>query len=204
MEQLLIVNSILIWLVLLLNLFLIIAVIRRVNLISEITDESGNRMVRLNKEFLEVGQPAPDFTAETLKGSPVTMASYVGRKVGFIFLSPGCSPCREAIPTLEALGPQAKRYGVMLTLVITSDRERAQEFVREFDIRLPTLITSAEGKFTLDYKIGGTPFYCLINGLGHVEATGFFDKAWWALTDRWSKEPGQHDTLALSLTSSEG
>lgn len=193
MEQLFIVNLILVWLALLGQFLLTFALIRKVNSINEVTDESGKSTIKFRKDFLKVGHLAPDFVAATVTGSLVTVADYAQCKVAFIFLSPGCRPCRKAIPTLETLGPLAEKNGTSLTLVIASDQEEAKEFIREFSISLPTVITPPEGKFMQDYKVGGTPFYCVINEQKRIEATGFFDNTWQELTDKWMSVPAQND-----------
>lgn len=192
MEHLLIINSIIIWLVLLSNVLLTFALIRKVNWLSQMNGRNTPPMQ--SKGFLEVGQAAPDFEAKTLAGDPVTLANFAQRKVVFLFMSPNCGTCRDVIQTLASLEPQAKQHGVLLTLVITSERERAEEFVKESDVNLPALVTPAEGKFILDYKVLGTPFYSLIDEQGYVEATGFFDRAWQSLIDKWSQTPGQVST----------
>jgi thiol-disulfide isomerase/thioredoxin len=161
------------------------ALVRKVNGINQASSNGGRPMPP--KEFLKVGQPAPDFAAETLGGEPVTLADYASRKVAFLFMSPGCAPCREAIPTLEELQPRAAQAGVSLSLVITGSQEQAQPFVTELGVSLPVLVTPPAGQFKSDYKVGGTPFYCLVNKQGQVEATGFFDDAWQALTGQWGR-----------------
>jgi peroxiredoxin len=189
MEQLLIANSIVVWLVLLGHVLLTFALVRKVNGINQASSNGGRPMPP--KEFLKVGQPAPDFAAETLGGEPVTLADYASRKVAFLFMSPGCAPCCEAISTLEELQPRAAQAGVSLNLVMTSNREQAQAFVNELAVSLPILVTPSAGQFKSDYKVGGTPFYCLVNEQGQVEATGFFDDAWRSLTGQWGRTPHQ-------------
>lgn len=189
MEQLLVVNSIVVWLMVLGHLLLTFALVRKVNGISQANSNGGWPMPP--REFLKAGQAAPDFEAETLNGKPVTLASYAGRKVAFVFMSPGCAPCRDAVPTLGKLQPRAAQAGVTLCLVMTSDREQTQAFVTELGVNLPILVTLPGGQFKTDYKVGGTPFYCLVNEQGQVEATGFFDDAWRTLTDQWGRAPHQ-------------
>lgn len=184
MEQWLIINSMAVWLALLGNFLLTFALIRKVNGISRPGRNVGQPMH--SKEFLKVSEIAPDFEAETLSGERVTLADYAQRKVAFLFMSPGCRPCREAAPTLEELQPKAAQAGVTLCLVITAERDQAQAFVTELAISLPVLVTSPGGQFQTDYKVGGTPFYCLVDEQGHVEATGFFDNAWQTLTGQWA------------------
>lgn len=183
MEQLLVANSIAVWLVLLGHVLLTFALVRKVNGLNQANSNGGRPMPP--REFLKVGQAAPDFEAETLSGKPITLADYTGRKVAFLFMSPGCAPCREAIPALEELQPRAAQAGVRLNLVITSNREQAQAFVTELKVSLPVLVTPSEGEFMTDYKVGGTPFYCLVDEDGRVEATGFLDPAWRAMISQW-------------------
>lgn len=197
MEQFLIVNSIVVWLVLLGHFLLTFALIHKVNRGIQPGGTSGYPM--LPKEFLKVGQVAPDFAAKTLSGEPVTLADYAGRKVAFIFVSPGCRPCREAVPTLEDLQSKAVQSGVTLLLVIMSDLANAQTFVKEHGVSLPVLLTMPEDKFKNDYKVAGTPFYCLVNEQGQVEATGFFDAVWQSLAGQWSGDSRQDSVSTLAL-----
>jgi thiol-disulfide isomerase/thioredoxin len=189
MEQLLVANSIVVWLVLLGHILLTFALVRKVNGLNRANSNGGRPMPSM--EFLKVGQAAPDFAAETLAGEPVTLADYAGHKVAFLFMSPGCAPCREAIPALEELQPRAAQASVSLSLVITSSREQAQTLVSELGVSLPVLVTPPAGQFKTDYKVGGTPFYCLVNEQGQVEATGFFDDVWRTLTGQWVRAPYQ-------------
>ncbi|GJM39940.1 MAG: hypothetical protein DHS20C20_02220 [Ardenticatenaceae bacterium] len=198
MEQLLIVNSILVWLALLGQFLLTFALIRKVNGINQMSGNGGQP-----REFLKVGQAAPDFEVQTLEGELVTKASYMGRKVAFIFLSPGCSPCYEAVPTLEELHSGATESGVYLCIVMTSTQEQAKKFVDEQIVSLPVLVTTPDGKFKRDYKVGGTPFYCLLNEQGLVEATGFFDNSWQALVNQWRSDSRQ-DGVGTSVLMGKG
>jgi thiol-disulfide isomerase/thioredoxin len=202
MEQLLIANSIVLWLVLLGHVLLTFALVRKVNGLNQASSTGGQPMTP--REFLKVGQPAPDFAAETLGGEPVTLADYAGRKVAFLFMSPGCAPCREAIPTLEELQPRAAQTGVSLNLVMNSNREQAQAFVSELGVSLPVLVTPPAGQFKADYKVGGTPFYCLVDEHGQVEATGFFDDAWRSLTRLWGDVSRQDSVPALAMVGHDG
>lgn len=181
MESVLVVSSILLWILVLLNLLLTLALARRLN---ARTSQFGDPFADMPK--LELGQPAPDFSAETLDGSQVSLASYAGRNVAFVFISPTCSPCREKMPAFNALQPKAKGAGVELVLVSDSGRDETRTFSAEFTTSLPLLIASrTDNPFMKDYKANGTPFYCLVAADGNVQATGFLDDGWEALTKTW-------------------
>src|SRR5690348_1026265 len=107
METGLVVSSAVLWLVVLLNLLLTLALVRRVN--------ASPRTVP--QERLKTGEPAPDFTAHTLDGELVSRSTYAELKVAFVFISTHCGPCREIMPQLVPLGPKAAQAGVELVLV---------------------------------------------------------------------------------------
>lgn len=100
--------------------------------------------------------------------------------------SQNCPPCIEKIPMLNDLGPKAKRVGVELVLVNMGDKLKAETFVKEYDVRLPMLIAPENGNsFKEDYKVAGTPFFCLIDKESKVQATGYFGPDWYAFTQKW-------------------
>jgi peroxiredoxin len=175
MEQLLILSSTLLWVVVLFNLLLTFALVRRAN-----TGTSTG---------LRVGQQAPDFTAQTLGGETMNLASYAGREVAFIFISPHCKPCREGIPVYESFRPQAQQAGVELVLVSTGEIAETRTFVDELKIQMFVLVAPlGSNSFIKDYKASGTPSYCLINSKGKVESTGYPSQAAWnMLTELWEK-----------------
>lgn len=116
METILVVSSILLWLVVLLNLLLTFGLVRRFN--------AAPRPVTMPHQIgLQVGELAPDFTAPTVHGEIVTLSTYIGRKVVFVFISAHCVPCHEVLPDLQQLGLKAARAGVELVLVSSDEME---------------------------------------------------------------------------------
>jgi len=183
MELVWVISSILLWILVLLNLLLTLALARRLNARLKVA-QSDDPFANIPK--LEIGQPAPDFSVETLDGTQASLASYVRQAVAFIFISPTCGPCREKMPTFNALQPKARRAGVEIVLVSDSDRTETKKFSDDFASSLPFLIAPRENNpFLSDYKAKGTPFYCLVTAQGDVQATGFLDDEWEALTKTW-------------------
>lgn len=181
MESILGISVLVLFAGLLLNVAFTLALAKRL----EIYHQEANS--GLNEETLEVGAPAPDFEAEALDGSQVTLASYAKKAVALIFMSPNCGPCVEELPSLQALSTQAKAKGVELVLVNVDDSTDNQEFAAEKGITVPLLSAPmSTNTFAQAYKAAGTPFYCLINPEGQVESTGFFSPEWDKLTQAWS------------------
>ncbi len=171
MQPVLVTNLVLLWLVVLLNLLLTIALIRRFNRMSSFADMDVG---------LEKGSLAPDFQAETLTGETVTLADYARKAVSLIFISPHCSPCLEKIPKLNALAAKAEQAGVEMLLVNTDgDKAETAAFVEKHKVTLPVLIAPSESNsFARDYKADATPSYCILNQNNYVEAAGVFESNW--------------------------
>jgi peroxiredoxin len=160
-------SVILLWIVVLLNLLLTLGIIRKLN------NQSSAQSSSFTTHGLEKGTVAPDFTAETLDGEQVSLASYAGRSVAFYFLSAHCAPCREILPELLELAPLAAKAGVGFVFVMLDEVSHVRAFVEEFQITLPVLVAPRpDNDFADVYKIGGTPNYCLIDGQGRVLSAG--------------------------------
>jgi peroxiredoxin len=206
LEQFLFMSSLLLWVGLLFNLILTLAVVRRVSRSSSVHGRSRDHV------DLKPGELGPDFIAQKLNGDTVTLNSYKGRSVAFLFISPSCSPCRDALPSYELLRPVALRAGVEMVLVSTADAAGTQQFSEEFDIRLPVLIAPRQtNPFARDYKTHGTPSYCVIDPDGKVVSAGYPSMEWgeWkALTDSWQQIAGsgvhagteQKEVVAITTT----
>lgn len=184
MEQVLVISSVALWLVVSVNLLLTIALIRRLNQFNQKGSDPFD-------DGLKVGEKAPDFTATTLQGELVDLKTYAGRSVAFIFVSPQCRPCREELPRYETLFPKARSAGVELVLVSNEDDQLTRAFAEEFAIRLPVLAAPHQSNpFTKDYKINGTPSFCLVDPAGVVQAGGFPSEKfgrWKELAEAWER-----------------
>ncbi|GIK56281.1 MAG: hypothetical protein BroJett015_19440 [Chloroflexota bacterium] len=175
MEPIFVISSILLWIVVLFNLLLTIALIHR----------GSPKRTQSNVNTMKIGSLAPDFEAETLNGKTVTLTDYARKSVAFVFISPACPPCIESIPTLNTLGPHARRAGVELVLVNTTSKADAAAFVEEYDVKLPVLVApQGTNRFVDDYKVNGTPFFCFIKN-SRVESAGFLDNKWAILSQQW-------------------
>jgi len=178
LETALIVSSVLLWLIVLLNLLLTLALVRRIN--------HGTSSM---EKGLKAGEMAPAFTAQTLSGEIVTHATYADQSMVFVFISTHCKPCRELLPTLEKLGPRARQAGVELVLVSGDELEDTRTLVKEMQIQLPVLVAPrASNSFFDDYKITSTPSYCHINEQNTVQSAGYPGlqlMKWKALTESW-------------------
>jgi peroxiredoxin len=181
-EASLIVSSLLLWMIVIFNLFLTLALVRRLN------------NVRPREKLdpgLSAGEIAPDFTAQTLSGETVTRSMYAGRRVAFVFISAHCVPCHDLVLQLESLTSQAAQAGVEVVLVSSDKQEETRAFIEQKKIHLPVLVAPHEANaFFADYRSPGTPAYCFVNADGKVHSAGIplVIGTVWREFDDWIKQ----------------
>lgn len=183
LETALVISSIFLWLIVLANVFLTLALIRH----SNAAPERGPAF----ETGPSLGMPAPDYIATTLDGERATLGDYIGRATTFVFVSPSCTPCHELLPSLKNLGPQARQAGAELVVVSNGTLEETREMARRLESQLPVLVAPrGENTFFHDYNIKGTPSFCSLDEQGIVVATGYPGQStpsWLQLTTDWSR-----------------
>jgi len=164
MDQILIISSVLLWIGLLFNFLLILGLTRRLSKINLIEEET-----------LKEGTVAPPFQAKSLDGISINQDFYEGKAVAFMFVGPGCQACIDFMPHLIEVIPYVKKSGVELVLVSEGSPEGMENYLAEYKLNLPALITQKEKdkNFMDNYKVNGTPSYCLVDAKGIVQGSGY-------------------------------
>lgn len=165
MEYLLLLNSILLWAIVLFNLLI---TFRLVQIVAP--DVWAKSIPRL-----KTGQLAPTFKVETVDGNEVTLSSFKDTPLLLIFISLQCSSCLAKIPDFKTLGLLANHVGVRLGLICDSDQHKVRSLIDEFCITAPVFVAARENPIWKQYKISTTPFYCLIDERSRVHASGLLD-----------------------------
>ncbi len=73
---------------------------------------------------LGAGDPAPDFTLETLDGTKVSLADQRGRFVVMDFWATWCPPCRMSLPKLQEFDTWARGEKLPVTVLAVNTGER--------------------------------------------------------------------------------
>ena len=138
-----------------------------------IVPASGSARVR-------VGNPAPDFTLNTLTGTPVKLSELQGKRVLVNFWASWCGPCKEELPALnEAYAELNKKGDVAFVGIGYQDKtELLKAFAADYKLTY-TLVEDPSGKTGDLYNVLGMPTTFFIDSAGvlqHVE-TGTLTKA---------------------------
>jgi len=112
---------------------------------------------------------APDFYLELFDGSDFRLSDYRGQVVLVNFWGSWCGPCRQEAPELQALYDDYKDEGFIIIGVnwLESSRQKALDFVDEFDITYPNGEDFGE-MVANKYHIQGAPENFLIDKDGNI------------------------------------
>jgi thiol-disulfide isomerase/thioredoxin len=115
---------------------------------------------------------APDFTATSLTGAPITFASYKGKIVVVNVWGSWCAPCRGEGQTLKYLDEEYGPRGIaFLGDDIQDTPANALPFLHSEDITYPSVNDAngaVEQRLAIAVPINGTPTTLVIDKTGHI------------------------------------
>ncbi|MGA2585350.1 MAG: TlpA disulfide reductase family protein [Tepidisphaeraceae bacterium] len=120
-----------------------------------------------------LNQPAPDWTANDLQGTPHSLKDFRGKVVLLDFGSRGCSWCMREIPQLIRLSQDFKDQPVaIIGMDLDTDSADAKFIVNAFRSSYLTLMASDAAK---GYPVEGTPTVVIIdqNGIMRRRCIGY-------------------------------
>ena len=117
---------------------------------------------------VEIGLPAPLYSATTLDGDSAATSALGGKVVVLNIWATWCAPCRQEIPYLESLHKKHARDGLEIVGVSVDARGQdaeIREFVKEFGMTYPIWRDPDERVQSL-YLALGVPASYLIDRAG--------------------------------------
>lgn len=151
------------WLIVLLNLLLTFALIRRV------AGSGGHPSIG----GLSGGVPAPDFQAETPDGGQLFRRD-LGDQTPLVlgFFSPSCDACEMQMPDFAAFVDRAHASGVRTLAVLDGDAEESQRLRAALPGDTTSLLAPRRANPMLnDYRVEAYPSYTVIRADGTVDGT---------------------------------
>ncbi len=140
--------------------------------IDTLLQKAGVQPVKDNKK-------APDFRLEDLSGKKVELKHFKGKVIFLNFWATWCGPCKEEMPSMEALYQKFKERGfVFLTISVDyEEKKKVKEFIDKHHYTFPVLIDSK--CLTLDlYGVKGIPTTILIDKKGRMVGRAIGPKDW--------------------------
>ena len=106
--------------------------------------------------MLKPGDPAPDFSATTTDGKPVSLKDFRGKKLVMYFYPKDDTPgCTKQACSLRDHNKEIKAKGAEILGVSTQDEESHQKFTKKYNLNFP-LLADTEGRVGRAYgTLGG-------------------------------------------------
>lgn len=115
----------------------------------------------------EFPRPVPEFTVETLDGTPVDLGAYEGRVVILDFWATWCKPCVDIMPDLQKIHDTYSDKGVAVVGISIDegkDRiEKIRKFVDKLDVTYPVLSDARQTPAWHAFKVRAIPALFLID-----------------------------------------
>lgn len=144
-----------------LNLVLTLAVIRKVN-----------ARTSASSQIMERGRRPPDFRAPLLDGSTTSLRDFADRPTVFVFASPTCRPCVDAMPSYARLAKLAPAAGAEFVIVSDGERDATRKLLDEYGVACRTILAPRSGHPLMnEWNITGTPSFVHIEK-GVVRSSG--------------------------------
>ena len=115
-----------------------------------------------------VGQSAPNFKLDTLKGGSVSLSDFKGQTVLLDFWASWCPPCVESLPHLGRLYGQQQDGVKVLAINLMEDKAQVASFAKAQNINIPILLDSS-GDVARKYDVSSIPQTVLIGPDGQVK-----------------------------------
>ncbi|MBT1076666.1 TlpA disulfide reductase family protein [Geobacter grbiciae] len=115
------------------------------------------------------GNPAPDFTLNTLNGEVVKLSDLKGQVVIVNFWATWCPPCREEIPSIMRLNAAmaGKPFRMLCVSIDEGGKVAVEEFFRKTGFTLPVLL-DADKRVGKLYDTTGVPETFVIDRHGVI------------------------------------
>ena len=126
------------------------------------------------QQNLQVGQAAPEFTAQTLDGQTVNLKDLQGKVVVLTFWSTKCAICHAEIPKLNHIVERYRGQDVAFLALTMENEAKVNPYLQKTPFKY-TILTNGFGvvlKYANMTKDGGInmgfPSYFLINKQGSI------------------------------------
>ncbi|MBF0520687.1 MAG: TlpA family protein disulfide reductase [Nitrospirae bacterium] len=113
------------------------------------------------------GKPAPDFEMQSVNGTTVSLASLKGKVVLLNFWATWCPPCKEEMPSMEALSKMFKNDNFTVLAASASSQNDIKKFAQKNHVTFQFLL-DPKNKIAKSFKVYMLPVTFLISKEGVI------------------------------------
>ena len=125
------------------------------------------------------GSEALDFTLPDLKGKEVSLKDYRGKVVFLNFWATWCEPCKDEIPSMQALYErfEGEPFEILAVSIDSDAPEVVEEFAKGYGVTFPVL-HDRKGRIKEMYKTTGVPETFIVDQNGVVAEKVWGPRDW--------------------------
>ena len=171
-----IVMIIALWIVVLLETALLLALLRslgQLRRLGALTNQDHLAPPLPTNGGLGLGETAPDFAAVDPDGKQIALSDFTGRRRLLAFVSPGCSVCTALIQALNEVIHDGTDLAVLA--IGTGDREINRAYGQEQRAQTPILASLSESVSDL-YLVRSMPYVFALDEEGVVRGAGIVNR----------------------------
>lgn len=115
---------------------------------------------------IEVGNKAPDFTAQTMDGKEIKLSDYLGKKVFLNFWATWCGPCTREMPSIQKIHENHPDI-VILAVNCGEKTEDVKNFITKNNYTF-NILTDENGQISYTYSSDYIPLTLIIDENGVI------------------------------------
>lgn len=115
---------------------------------------------------IEVGNKAPDFTAQTIDGKEIKLSNYLGKKVFLNFWATWCGPCTREMPSIQKVHENHPDV-VILAVNCGEKTEDVKNFIEKNNYTF-NVLTDEAGQISYTYYSDYIPLTLIIDENGII------------------------------------
>ncbi|MEO1260354.1 MAG: TlpA disulfide reductase family protein [Bacteroidota bacterium] len=132
-------------------------------------------------DSLQIGMPAPDFTATDLKGQQIKLSDLKGKVIFLDFWATWCGFCVAELPEIKAMNEKYKSRNGFQVIGISLDKEldKWESYINENNLDWINICDGKkrEGEIVRLYNAMGIPKYYIIDQTGKIRYNESSEKA---------------------------
>jgi len=145
---------------------------------------SGSAWAQFDKQAWPARTPSPRLDVQDLQGRRWTSASLQGQVVVLNFWATWCAPCKEEMPSLQALH-DAPHPPVVIAVNVKEPKGRVMPFLKHANLSLPVVLDE-QGELARQWGVRIYPTTVLIGPNGQARWRVVGDLDWAGLqADTW-------------------
>lgn len=161
----------LLWIIVIVEGILILALARQIGLLHERFGAGGARIMNAGPK---IGETVLPLDVPDVYGHKISLGTERGKRTLLLFISTGCGTCARLMPQLKKLARTERNTLEIKLIAFGINAEAAEKYARDqsLDSTLPLIVSD---DLALRYQVGIAPYGLVIDRAGILRAKGLIN-----------------------------